>query len=137
MSFWIWREYPDDAWKGLLPSERVELAQRIQTERKRRGQTLGLADCLQFADKQDLVVKSDRLRENLQLGSKNKSRAFLGDAENLRNTLAHSQYDLIQGGTWSSLIGLVDRMMAVIAASDNCVERHAAAMAGNYIGALW
>jgi hypothetical protein len=92
---------------------------------------------LQFADKQDLVVKSDHLRENLQLGSKNKSRAFLGDVENLRNTLAHSQYDLIQGGTWSSLIDLVDRMMAIIAASDNCVERHAAAMAGNYIGALW
>ena len=137
MSFWILREYPDDAWVGLLSPERVELARRTQDERKRRGQNLGLADCLQFSDKRDLVVKNDHLRVTLALGSKTKSRACLGDVESLRNTLAHSQYDLVQGGTWSSLIDLVHHVMQIIAASDHSVEQHAAAMAENYIGALW
>jgi len=137
MSFWISQEYPDDAWTGQLSLERVELAQRTQAERKRRGQILSLADCLQFSDKRDLLVKNDNLREILQLGSKTKSKEFLGDVENLRNTLAHSQYDLVQGGTWSSLIGLVQHVMTVIEVSDHRVEQHATSMAGNYIGALW
>jgi len=137
MSFWISRQYPDEAWVELLPTERVELAQKTQYERKRRGQHLGLADCLQFSDKRDLVVKDDHLRQILELESKTKSRACLSDVESLRNTLAHSQYDLVQGGTWSSLIDLVHRVMKIIASSDHSVERHAAAMAGNCIGALW
>jgi hypothetical protein len=137
MSFWISQEYPHDAWQSQLSPNRVELAQRTQSEREKRGQVLSLADCLQFSDKRDLIVASDHLRETLQLGSKTKSRAFLGDVENLRNTLAHSQYDLVQGGTWSSLIDLVQRVMTVIEVSDHCVEKHASAMAGNFLGALW
>jgi hypothetical protein len=138
LSFWISQQYPDDdAWQGQLSPARVARAQKTQTERSRRRQALSLADCLQFADKRDLIVNSNHLRETLQLGSKTKSRHFLGDVENLRNTLAHSQYDLVQGGTWSSLIDLVQRVMKVIEVSDHCVEKHASAMAGNFLGALW
>jgi hypothetical protein len=137
LSFWVAQEYQDDAWKGALTPGRIEAATKIQVERQRRGQRLPLVDCLQFSDKRDLVVAHDELPGRLGMGSKTKARKGLSNAEKLRNTLAHSQYDLVEGSTWTNLIELVQWVTAVISTSDAAVEARASEMARGYIGALW
>jgi hypothetical protein len=137
MSFWVAQEDPDATWKEKLTQSRIDAAMRTQADRRERGQMLELVDCLQFADKRDLVLGSDHLRDRLALGSKTNARKRLRDAEDLRNTLAHSQYDLVQGSTWSSLIDLFQWISTLISKSDAAVEDHAIQMARGHIGALW
>jgi hypothetical protein len=137
LSFWVAQVYQDDNWKSILTPERIEMAARVQVERQRRGQQLPLVDCLQFCDKRELILADDELRGRLRLGSKAKAKKYLGDSEKLRNTLAHSQYDLVEGSTWTSLIDLVQWVAGVIAMSDAAVEARASEVARGYIGALW
>jgi hypothetical protein len=137
MSFWVAQEYPNESWKQTLKAGRVEQAAKMHQERERRGQRLSLADCLQFADKRDLVVAHDGLRDRLSLQSKKAATKWLSDAEGLRNTLAHSQYDLVQGSSWPDLIALVQWVQAVIARSDASVDARVAETAKGFIGTLW
>ena len=137
LSYWTARIFPDDSWKEHMSGERLTLAERTQAMRHERGQNLALIDCLQFSDKRHLVVRDDQLRENLGLGSKTKAKQWLSEAEDLRNTLAHSQYDLVAGSSWADAIGLIQWIMDVISASDRLVEEHATEMARGFIGALW
>lgn len=137
MSFWVAQEFPKDTWKSVIGAGRLAKAESTQAQRRERGQDLSLSDCLQFADKRDLIVGCDRLRGNLDLGSKEAATRCLRNAEDLRNTLAHSQYDLVEGSTWSDLIELVLWMRSLIATSDDSVDQHVAEGAHGYIGALW
>jgi hypothetical protein len=137
LSFWVAQEYQDDAWKGTLTPGRIEAATKVQVERQRRGQELPLLDCLQFSDKRDLIIAHDELLTRLRMGSKTKARKRLSEAENLRNTLAHSQYDLVEGSSWTNLIDLVQWVTGLISTSDAAVEARASEMARGYIGALW
>lgn len=137
LGFWVQTKYSDETWQDMLGSQRVELARSTQSERERRGQKLQLLDCRQFADKHELVIKSDELRKDLALGSKKKARQYLSSAEKLRNILAHSQYDLVVGSTWADLIDLVQRIEATISVSDDLVEARAIEMAQGDLGSLW
>ena len=62
----IRRAFPDDAWKPLLSSTRIEAATRLLDDRRKRNEALGLADCLQFGDKVTIVAKCQELREALR-----------------------------------------------------------------------
>jgi hypothetical protein len=137
LSYWTAQMFPDDSWKEHLSKGRLTLAEQTRAMRHERGQNLALMDCLQFADRRSLVVLDDQLRKNLGLGSKTKAKEWLSEAEDLRNTLAHSQYDLVSGSSWADAIGLIQLIMDVIGKSDRLVEDHAAEMAQGFIGALW
>ena len=137
LGFWLQTKYSDETWQTMLSPQRVELARSTQADRERRGQKLKLLDCLQFSDKHELVIKSEDLREDLALGSKNKARQYLSSAEKLRNILAHSQYDLVVGSTWAILIDLIQRIEATISVSDDLVEARAIKMVQGDLGSLW
>ena len=96
-----------------------------------------MIDCLQFCDKCDLLVSREDRRSALGLGSKGEAATWLKTAEKLRDTLAHSHYDLVQGTSWEDLLGLVEWMEKVIQASDGCVEKQAQKRAQNGVGELW
>jgi hypothetical protein len=49
----------------------------------------------------------------------------LRDFEKLRDRLAHSQQDLVEGTTWPELIDLVEKVEALVHRSDNEVEKNA------------
>jgi hypothetical protein len=83
------------------------------------------------------VVKSADLRERFGLPSRRQADAVLGEAENLRNILAHSQYDLVSGGSWQSVITLVQRIEAMIERSDIAVEARALERSHLNLAALW
>jgi hypothetical protein len=137
LSFWVRQRYLDDDWKAVLGPKRITAAANAQAQRFERHQKLDLIQCLQFSDKQKLVVSHDELRQALNLGSKKRANSFLRSAENLRNTLAHSQYDLVGGGSWTELIQLIKRVETTISRSDELVEARANEMADEGIGALW
>lgn len=137
MGFWVAKAYPDDSWTASLSENRLRVAETLRQERANAGQNLSLFQCLQFCDKQKLLIAHDETRVTLQLGTKRSAKVFLSNVEGLRNSLAHSQYDLTAGGSWEALIELVERMEAAIAVSDELVEQHALAAATDNIGALW
>lgn len=137
LGYWASAQYPNETWRDAISKERLAATISRQEERHRRGQQLSLFQCLDFGDKKTLTSKSKILRQLLALNSRNKAESFLGDAETLRNSLAHSQYDLVGGGSWHSLIALVQRIEATIALSDVAVEARAVELASLDIGALW
>ena len=137
MGFWIAHAYPENTWEGNLKESRILSARNVQHERKKSGQDLDLKQCLQFCDKRELIVQSNDLRGQLKLGSKNSSSRFLAAVEDLRNTLAQSQYDLTAKGSWEAVITLTADIQMTVSVSDGLVEDHSLKCSLNYEGALW
>ncbi len=105
--------YPNDSWKTALSPTRLKAAERVQTERRSRNEALGLIDCLQFADKRDLILQVQELRDRLRMTSRSKGEKDLKSIEDLRDRLAHGQ-DLVSGTSWSDLIGLSERVESLL-----------------------
>jgi hypothetical protein len=122
LRYWVRASYPEDQWQQEIKSNRLEAAKKLQEERRARNSQITLLACLQFADLRDLIIDRTDLRAKLLLGSKSKAKSLLRDAEGLRNSLAHSQADLIEGSTWEELIDLVTALEFVVAHSDQQIE---------------
>ncbi len=91
MTRMIQRRLPDGAWQSSLSSGRLERAEALHQERRRRGQEVPLYECLQFADKGDILLKYEPARALLGFESRRQGQEFFGRMETLRNSLAHSQ----------------------------------------------
>jgi hypothetical protein len=137
LSYWVKAEFPENAWPKAIKPKRLKKAEEHQGECRRRKHDLELVDCLQFCDKRDLLVGKESVRSDLCLGSKGEATTRLHQAEDLRNRLAHSHYDLIGGTSWGDLFCLVEWMEAVIQASDGCVEQRAQQGAQVDFTGLW
>lgn len=120
--FWIRKTYLAGSWKDCLADKRIEYANKIQSERQKRNQQIDLLDCVQFCDLRDLLLGNKDLRDKLGFESKRKADQLLTGAEKLRDTLAHSQHDIVEGTSWQLLIGLVEQMESVLHRSDEAVE---------------
>jgi CBS domain-containing protein len=105
--------YPNDSWQGFLTPGRLDAAKKVYSQRVVRNEEIDLADCLQLCDKRTLVLKDDRIRESLSLGSKNKAERFLEDVEQLRNRLAHGQ-DIVAGSSWFEVFSLTQEIEKVL-----------------------
>jgi hypothetical protein len=123
LRFWIRDSYGDGSWKEKLKVPRLEAARNLQAERERRNEQIDLLDCLQFCDKRDLLLGNEELRKKLDIESKSNGKDLLDEVEKLRNRLAHSQQDLVEGTTWPELIEVIERMEALVHRSDDAVER--------------
>jgi len=75
-------------------------------ERKKRNEAIDLADCLQFCDKADLVLKIPTIKQKIEDRLKKNPKTVLDSAEELRDILAHAQ-DLVAGSTWTDRIDLI------------------------------
>jgi hypothetical protein len=81
---------PVDSWRQYLSEGRLQKAVDMQDERRRRGQSRALLDCLQFADKGRIVARDTRLRELTRFQSKREVEDFVVALQDLRNNLAHA-----------------------------------------------
>jgi hypothetical protein len=81
---------PADSWRQYLSEGRLQKAVDMQDERRRRGQSRALLDCLQFADKGRIVARDTRLRELTRFQSKREVEDFVVALQDLRNNLAHA-----------------------------------------------
>jgi hypothetical protein len=81
---------PADAWRQHLSQGRLELAAELQAHRRLRGQQPTLLECLQLADKGQIVARDERLRELTQFASRRSVEKFVTALQDLRNNLAHA-----------------------------------------------
>ncbi|MBI4188291.1 MAG: hypothetical protein HY529_03685 [Chloroflexi bacterium] len=107
--------YPSDSWQkqGILKSKRIEEANKLFYERQQRNETIDLADCLQFCDKREIVLKTPEILKALGFGGKEKTERFLKETEKLRDKLAHSQ-DVVTGSSWPEILDLVKDMKTIL-----------------------
>jgi hypothetical protein len=119
LRFWVRASYQGDSWQAKLKENRLAAARSLHEIRRERNDQISLLDCLQFCDLRDLIVAIRDVRSKLDLGGKNKSIELLKDAEELRNRLAHSQEDLVEG---KSLIDLIEKIEKIVGLSDDAVE---------------
>ena len=105
----VQRRYSEKSLAEVLKSGRVEQARRLHTERGKRGEDLHLTDCLQIADKRDLLLASEDFAERFGFESKKAAHRFFSDVEALRDRLVHAQ-DLIGGSNWEDVTGTAVRL---------------------------
>jgi hypothetical protein len=105
-------EWPDGGWTRLLSAGRLNKAQALLDERRRRGQHVDLADCLQLSDKAQILMEDDRQRESYGLRTKGAARRVIKDLESLRNNLAHAQ-DIVTHD-WPQIARLAHRIEEIL-----------------------
>jgi len=101
-----------DDWKDFLSRSRLEKAEELLRERKRRNQNVSLFDCLQFADKGQIVARNDSLRRLTRFSSRRQIEQVVKQLERLRNNLAHAQ-DLI-ATDWDTIALLAENLDDVL-----------------------
>ncbi len=105
----IRQHYHDKDWQALLSPARLEAARKLQQERRRLGQHPDLTDCLQMADKGQLIIQNDLLFTSLGFPSKSSARKVLKQFQSLRNNLAHAQD--ISTYDWAQIARMANRML--------------------------
>ena len=136
LQFWVRRAYPEDSWKERLKKNRLDAAEKLQVERRARNEEITVLDCLQFCDKRELLLAKSDLRAKVGLDNRKKAENLLKEAEDLRNRLAHSQQDLVQGTSWTAQIGVVEKIEELVHRSDDTVEQEAKAVRKS-VDELW
>ncbi len=110
--------YPQESWKSMISKERLDKARQLLEDRQRRNEAIDLADCLQFADKRTIILKTAELHSAIGFTSSNTAESILEELEQLRNELAHAQ-DIITG-RWPGLVDLAKKAEQILEACEEC-----------------
>lgn len=102
---------PRESWRKYVSASRLQKAKVLQRERRHRGQDPSLLNCLQFADKGQIVARDEALRQRTQFESRRAVEVFVKDLQDLRNNLAHSQ-DLT--GDWKIILELAANLHRIV-----------------------
>lgn len=105
--------WPDGGWTRLLSAGRLDKAQALLEERRRRGQHPDLLDCLQLADKARVLMEDEQQRAELGFATKGAAQRVIRDLESLRNNLAHAQN--IVTHDWPQIARLAHRLEDTLA----------------------
>ncbi len=98
--------YPNDSWVNKISENRLNKAKELLSIRKNKNEDLSLLDCLEFADKRDLILKFNNILEIFDSKSKNNLEKKLRKIEDLRDLLAHAQnWDL--EFSWIEIINII------------------------------
>ncbi len=100
----IERNCPHDQWKQLLSEGRLQKAEALLAERRRRNQAVALFDCLQLADKGQIIARHEPLRNQTVFTSRRQVEDAVAKLEQLRNNLAHAQD--IPDSDWDTIVQL-------------------------------
>jgi hypothetical protein len=106
----------DGSWTRLLSAGRLEKAEALLQERRRRGQNVELLDCLQLSDKARILMENEQQRAEFGFPTKAAAARVIRDLESLRNNLAHSQ-DIVTHD-WPQIARLARRIEESAAGSD-------------------
>ena len=115
----IRRKYPADSWVAHLSDNRIKNAKELFALRKKRNEAIDLADCLQFCDKRELVLRIPEIRESMRKQWGKSTRSLLESAEKLRDKLCHAQ-DIVVGSTWQEVIDLVRNIERLLEFFEHC-----------------
>jgi len=107
---------PGDRWKQFLSEGRLQKAEALLEERKRRNQSPELIDCLQISDKGQIIARSEEIRQLTNMESRRQTEQIIARLEGLRNNLAHSQ-DIVSSD-WETIVALCRDMERMIAGTE-------------------
>lgn len=112
MTWAISELYPNDTWRELVSSRRVEKATTLREERRRVGAECRLVDCLQIADKAEILTHDRAHIAALGLPSRNQAQRLMHEIESLRNYLAHAQeFEAHHFVTATKLAGAIESIL--------------------------
>jgi len=104
----IRQKWPSESWSGLLSQQRIEKARQLFAERERRREKCHLIDCLQLADKVEILVSDPAVLAALDIPTPSAARRAGKQIESLRNSLAHAQSFVHQD--WPQIVRLARRI---------------------------
>ena len=114
----IKRIYPDGSWKNFLKRNRFNEAKKTYDLRHAKNEALDLIDCIQLADKRDLLINNVDILKKIGFNSKTTAEKFLKKVEGLRNKLAHAQ-EIDSGSSWPEIIELTVKVESIIKKIEN------------------
>jgi hypothetical protein len=114
------RHYPDELLRSALKPKRLEEVQKLYNLRREMNEEIDLADCLQLADKRDLILKVIA-PQRLGFNKREAADKLFKHAEKLRNHLAHSQ-DLVLGTSWAEVIDLTEQIDGLLQRIEGIIE---------------
>jgi len=108
--------HPDDGWVRHLSPGRLKRAEELRAERLRLlpGGSIRRIDCLQLADKGQILLRDEETRRLLPWSSKEQGERALRRLGRLRDNLAHAQ-DIVTED-WPVILALAARLDRIIAA---------------------
>jgi CBS domain-containing protein len=109
-----------ESWRQFLSEGRLQKAEALLEDRRRRSQNLRLADCLQFSDKVQVIAQNEAIRSLTRFPSRRQVERACRALENLRNNLAHSQ-DIISCD-WETIVMLATDLDGVIGGTSQVRE---------------
>lgn len=118
VDFIRWR-HPNDEWRDLIKPRRLAFAEKLHHGRREADLDLDLVDCLQFADKRDIVLEDPESLYGWGVGSKTLAERTLHRLERVRDSLAHAQP--IAPDDWEQLGSLAHRAHAIIEAIEKAM----------------
>ena len=75
---------PGDSWKQHVSESRLQKAEALLEERRRRNQSLELIDCLQISDKGQIVARNEEIRNLTRFTSRRQVEGAIKVLESLR-----------------------------------------------------
>jgi hypothetical protein len=105
----IEKHCPADVWMNHVSEARIAKARDLLAERLRRNQSLQLFDCLQLADKGQIVARNENIRNDTVFASRRQAEEAIKMLERLRNNLAHTQ-DIVVSD-WNTIVRLCEFVM--------------------------
>ncbi|VAW65714.1 hypothetical protein MNBD_GAMMA11-1771 [hydrothermal vent metagenome] len=100
--------YPEESWRGTLSEGRLEKAEKVWKERRRRNLQCQLIECLQLSDKAGILINNKDTLELMGFDSGKQAKKVVKELESLRNHLAHAQ-DIVSHD-WAQIARLVNRL---------------------------
>ncbi|HIF9162266.1 TPA: CBS domain-containing protein [Photobacterium damselae] len=132
LNSWIRHYYPENCWQSEINEKRIKKALEVYELRKDSNQDLTLLDCLQLADKRDVLAKSKVFRDHFGFSKPNFKR-FIKDAEKIRNEVAHSQDSIIASLPWDNFVGVLEHVDTFLSRSDQAIEEAAKKGAADFV----
>lgn len=132
LNSWIRHHYPENSWQPQVKDQRLAKAIEVYELRKESNQDLTLLDCLQLADKRDVLAKSKAFRDSFGF-TKNGLERFIKNAEIIRNEVAHSQDSIIASLPWDTFVEVLEQVDIFLSTSDQAIEEAAKNGSQNFV----
>ena len=100
--------WPDGSWVKLLTPRRLAAADEVRNERLRRDQPCQLVDCLQLADKGEILLQNPSQLAAFGFETRGAAKRVMKDIQSLRNNLAHAQDIIVHD--WPQIVRLARRV---------------------------
>ena len=108
----IRERWSEDQWVHCLSAARFASAQKLQAERSKQGSRPALLDCLQIADKAQILMKDRDMLSHFGFRSTATARRVARELQALRNHLAHAQYATAEH--WPQIARMTSNFAAVL-----------------------